>query len=132
VNAANLKRAAEVLRNYATMIENSEVHHSGPLKGRCSPGIEDEVAEYRALALALERLDGHAIRCQAFGEAAGLLEESARQYQRQDALGDLVRGILTDSAESIRRLKEVRTSAVGGFVMLAPRSSRSSRSACRA
>jgi hypothetical protein len=54
MTAEQKKRAAEVLRNYAAMIEESEVHHSGPLKGRCEPHIEAEVAEYRTLAEALE------------------------------------------------------------------------------
>jgi hypothetical protein len=53
MGAPNVKRAAEVLRNYAAMIEESEVHHSGPLRGRCTPEIEKEVAEYRSLADAL-------------------------------------------------------------------------------
>jgi hypothetical protein len=48
------KRAAEVLREYASLIEESEVNHSGPLKGRCDPKIEAEITEYRALADALE------------------------------------------------------------------------------
>jgi hypothetical protein len=48
------QRAAEVLREYAAMIEESEVNRSGPLKGRCDPKIEAEIIEYRALAAALE------------------------------------------------------------------------------
>lgn len=48
------RRAAEVLREYATMIEDSELNRSGPLKGRCEPKIEAEISEYRELAVALE------------------------------------------------------------------------------
>jgi hypothetical protein len=48
------QRAAEVLREYAALIEQSLVNRSGPLKGRCDPEIEAEIVEYRALAAALE------------------------------------------------------------------------------
>lgn len=48
-----LARAADVLGEYAATIEQSEIHHSGPLKGRCDPETEAEVAEYRSLASAL-------------------------------------------------------------------------------
>jgi hypothetical protein len=48
-----LKLAAGVLIEYADMIEEGEVNRSGPLKGRCAPAIEEEVAEYRRLAAAL-------------------------------------------------------------------------------
>lgn len=51
-----VKRAAEVLREYAEMIYESGLHRSGPNKGRCDPPIEEEVAEYRSLAEALDRL----------------------------------------------------------------------------
>jgi hypothetical protein len=48
------RRAAEVLREYATMIEESEIHRSGPMKGKCPPAVQEEIDEYRGLATALE------------------------------------------------------------------------------
>lgn len=52
-----LKRAAEVLLEYAALIEDSELNRSGPLKGRCDPEIEAEIAEYRALAALVDAVD---------------------------------------------------------------------------
>jgi DNA-binding GntR family transcriptional regulator len=48
------RRAAEVLREYAEMIEESEIHRSGPMKGKCQPEVQEEIDEYLALAAALE------------------------------------------------------------------------------
>lgn len=51
---AEQRRAAEVLREYASMVESSEMHHSGPMKGKLDADAQAEVDEYRALAGALE------------------------------------------------------------------------------
>lgn len=53
--APTLKRAAEVLREYAALIEESEQYRAGPMKGRCDPPIEEEITEYRSLADLVER-----------------------------------------------------------------------------
>lgn len=49
-----MRRAAEVLREYATLIEESEINRSGPMKGKCAPAIQEELDEYRSLATTLE------------------------------------------------------------------------------
>jgi hypothetical protein len=99
-----MKRAAEVLRKYAGEIEESEIHRSGPLKGRCEPTIEAELAEYRQLAAALEAPEdsnfaqalsvihdelhkgnvgeAHSVAHRALGIEDGLIDQLGRKFYR--------------------------------------------------
>lgn len=49
-----LERAAEILREYADLLDESERFRSGPNEGQLPPEIQEDVDEYRSLAGALE------------------------------------------------------------------------------